>query len=107
MILKIIAGVFEVETSFAAVEKYECWSYKVNNGEVTITDCIDDTPGAMVIPDTIEGYPVTAIDSYAFLLPALVRVLFRVVRKLKALPYMKVLPILEKRHFRDVIVLQK
>lgn len=66
VILTIIAGVFTVETSFAAVEKYECWSYKVNNGEVTITDCIDDTPGAMVIPDTIEGHPVTAIDSDAF-----------------------------------------
>ena len=41
-------------------------SWITNNGEVTITDCNEDASGELVIPDTIEGNPVTSIDDYAF-----------------------------------------
>ena len=36
------------------------------DGEVTITDCDDAASGELVIPDTIEGNPVTSIGGYAF-----------------------------------------
>ncbi|MDB4407552.1 leucine-rich repeat domain-containing protein, partial [bacterium] len=35
-------------------------------GEVTITDCNEATTGELVIPDTIEGNPVTSIGASAF-----------------------------------------
>ena len=41
-------------------------TYKIENGEVTITDCKEDASGELVIPATIEGYPVTSIGDYAF-----------------------------------------
>lgn len=42
------------------------YKYKIENGEVTITDCDLDIAGEVIIPDTIEGYPVTAIGENAF-----------------------------------------
>ncbi len=40
-------------------------SYEIVNGEVVITDCSVYVT-SMVIPSTIEGYPVTAIGNYTF-----------------------------------------
>ena len=40
--------------------------YTTTNGEVTITDCNEDASGELVIPDTIEGNPVTSIGVRAF-----------------------------------------
>lgn len=40
--------------------------YEIVDGEVTITGCTDDAPADLVIPSTIEGYPVTAIGENAF-----------------------------------------
>ncbi len=40
--------------------------YEINNGEVTITDCDTSASGELIIPDTIEGYPVTVIGEKAF-----------------------------------------
>ena len=45
--------------------KYETLSYKVSNGTVTITDC-DSKATEVAIPEQIEEYPVTIIDSRAF-----------------------------------------
>ena len=42
-------------------------AYTIENGEVTITGSNSPTDGVITIPDTIEGYPVTAIDHGAFL----------------------------------------
>ncbi|MDC0613949.1 leucine-rich repeat domain-containing protein, partial [Akkermansiaceae bacterium] len=36
-------------------------------GEVTITDCNEAATGELIIPDTIEGNPVTSIGEKAFL----------------------------------------
>jgi len=41
-------------------------TYSINNGEVTITSASYQASGSLVIPDTIEGYPVTAIAGSAF-----------------------------------------
>ena len=40
--------------------------YEISNGEVTITGCSSSASGAIVIPETIEGYPVTSIRNSAF-----------------------------------------
>ncbi|MBR5240254.1 MAG: leucine-rich repeat protein [Clostridia bacterium] len=41
-------------------------TYTITNGEVTITDCDTAVEGELVIPDTVKGYPVTAIGNSAF-----------------------------------------
>ena len=41
-------------------------TYAINDGKVTITDCDESISGDVVIPDTIDGYPVTAIGEFAF-----------------------------------------
>ena len=41
-------------------------TWTTTNGEVTITDCDDAATGELVIPDTIEGNPVTSIGNLAF-----------------------------------------
>ena len=42
------------------------YTYSISNGEVTITDCSASISGEIVIPEEIEGYPVTAIGMAAF-----------------------------------------
>ena len=41
-------------------------TYKIYGGEVTITGYTTDLPAVLAIPNTIEGYPVTTIGSWAF-----------------------------------------
>ncbi|MDB4409154.1 leucine-rich repeat domain-containing protein, partial [Akkermansiaceae bacterium] len=41
-------------------------TYTTTDGEVTITDCNGAATGVLVIPDAIEGKPVTSIRNYAF-----------------------------------------
>ena len=41
-------------------------TYAVHPASITITDCKDEASGAIVIPATIEGKPVTAIGNDAF-----------------------------------------
>lgn len=47
-------------------ETYEGLTYSVSGGQVTITDCDASVTGALTIPDTIAGYPVTTIAMSAF-----------------------------------------
>jgi len=42
-------------------------TWTTTDGEVTITDCKTSASGELVIPDTIDGNPVTAIANSAFL----------------------------------------
>lgn len=44
----------------------DCLSFTINNEEVTITGCDTSISGSLTIPDTINGYPVTAIGDFAF-----------------------------------------
>ncbi|MAA99729.1 MAG: hypothetical protein CMN86_15780, partial [Stappia sp.] len=41
-------------------------TWTTTDGEVTITDCNEDATGELVIPDTIEGNPITSIGRAAF-----------------------------------------
>ncbi|MBQ7661539.1 MAG: leucine-rich repeat protein [Clostridia bacterium] len=49
-----------------SAETYGDLTYSVSGAEVTITGCKTSASGAMVIPDTINGYPVTKIGAQAF-----------------------------------------
>ncbi len=40
-------------------------TYSVLGGEAKITDC-SNSSGALKIPSTLDGYPVTSIEDYAF-----------------------------------------
>lgn len=44
----------------------EYLSYEVIDSQVTITGCEDNITGHVVIPETIDGMPVTRIGEYAF-----------------------------------------
>lgn len=54
-----------ISVSATTYGKYETLSYKVSNNTVTITDC-DSEATEVIIPEQIEGYPVTIIDGKAF-----------------------------------------
>lgn len=41
-------------------------TYEVNGTEATVTGCEDEIFGVLKIPETIDGYTVTAIDQFAF-----------------------------------------
>ncbi|MCP4814987.1 MAG: leucine-rich repeat domain-containing protein, partial [Planctomycetaceae bacterium] len=41
-------------------------TWTTTDGEITITDCNEAATGELVIPDTIEGNPVTSIGNSAF-----------------------------------------
>lgn len=43
-----------------------CYTYAVNDGNATITDCDVSISGEVTIPATLGGYPVTGISSKAF-----------------------------------------
>lgn len=47
-------------------ENAEDFIYNIENGEVTITGYTGDISGDLIIPDYIEGYPVTVIGERAF-----------------------------------------
>ncbi len=49
-----------------AADTYGELTYEIVDGKVTITGCDHYASGELVIPDTIEGYPVTAIGWWAF-----------------------------------------
>ena len=50
----------------ASAATYSYLTYSISNGKVAITDCKDFAFGEFVIPDTINGYPVTSIGNSAF-----------------------------------------
>ena len=41
-------------------------TYEIADGEVAITDCKNSAKGEFIIPDEIEGLPVTSIGDRAF-----------------------------------------
>ncbi len=48
------------------IEPLSVLEYEINDGKVTITGCNQNANGEIVIPETIEGYPVTSIGKNAF-----------------------------------------
>ncbi len=56
-----------VQAQYYYTNSYGIWSYTPNTGPVTITgDTNIPLNGVVVIPDTINGYPVTSIGNSAF-----------------------------------------
>ncbi|MBE7041973.1 MAG: leucine-rich repeat domain-containing protein [Ruminococcaceae bacterium] len=49
-----------------AYYKEGIYTYTVSGGQATITDCNTSASGAITIPSTLGGYPVTTIGEYAF-----------------------------------------
>ncbi len=47
-------------------EEITIFTYEIENGEVTITGCDESASGEIIIPETINGYPVTVIGDKAF-----------------------------------------
>jgi len=45
---------------------YGCLTYTVTDDEIMIIDCDSSAEGAVVVPESIDGYPVTGIDVSAF-----------------------------------------
>lgn len=54
-------------SAFAEDDILDYLEYEIVDGEVTITGCDKSISGDVVIPDTIEGYPVTCILQIVFL----------------------------------------
>lgn len=67
MVMVLLCCVLLRPAQAAAEEmKQGPYTYEITNGEVTITDCKATTAGALSIPASINGYPVTAIGDSAF-----------------------------------------
>ena len=56
-------GAFEFKANALSEGDY---TYSVSDGKATITDVDTSISGAVTIPSTLGGYPVTSIGSYAF-----------------------------------------
>lgn len=63
--LIFVAGI-PLSFVMSSAETEEYLTYQIVNGEATITGCDASISGALVIPSTLGGYPVTFIDGYAF-----------------------------------------
>lgn len=55
-----------ISVSAATTGTYGPLTYRISNNTVTITACSTTATGELIIPDTIEGYPVTTISGYSF-----------------------------------------
>ncbi|MBO5934016.1 MAG: leucine-rich repeat domain-containing protein [Clostridia bacterium] len=68
MTIAVIACLFTVcgVSAYAESDITDYLTYEINDGNVTITYCDSAISGDIVIPDTIEGYPVTTIGDGAF-----------------------------------------
>lgn len=64
-LITVVLGIFAVGSTTQAAT-YGDLTYEISNGEVTITDCITSASGSLIIPNEINGYPVTTIGGAAF-----------------------------------------
>ena len=65
LVLAVVLQIVAAVPFTALAETYGDFMYTVTNGNVTITG-YEGAGGDVVIPDTIEGYPVTEIGNEAF-----------------------------------------
>lgn len=65
-VLAVLCMLLTFVPAAVTAETYGDLTYSVSGGKVTITDCADSVAGAVVIPATIAGYPVTTIAISAF-----------------------------------------
>ena len=62
----VLLSLFSSTAIAAKNGTYGPLQYTVSNGKVTITSCSENVSGELVIPATINGYPVTEIGDSAF-----------------------------------------
>jgi hypothetical protein len=62
----IFLAAFLLASSFTKAADLSDLTWTTTDGELTITDCDEAANGELVIPDTIEGNPVTSIGNNAF-----------------------------------------
>ncbi len=66
-LLTVNANLFQMQRFILIMlDPADMFTYTVSDGKVTITDCYGGARGELVIPSTIDGYPVTCIGDYAF-----------------------------------------
>ena len=56
---------YDIENGEVTITRYNNDLVEIINGKTTITR-YNDSPESIVIPETIDGYPVTKIDVYCF-----------------------------------------
>lgn len=61
-----ICGAFWIACNMARADQFENFTYLDTGTSITITDYPDTAVGAVVVPETIAGKPVTAIGTDAF-----------------------------------------
>ena len=63
-----IVAALSAATAFAATEVVDGieWTYFIDNGEATVGGILTSTSGAITLPSTLGGCPVTSIGDYAF-----------------------------------------
>ena len=62
----MMVAVFAFTASAETLYKEDIYRYTVTDGEATIMNCSGLANGHVVIPEELGGYPVTAINRYAF-----------------------------------------
>ena len=62
----LLLGVLTIGAVSVSAASSDDLTYEIWNDEVTIIGCNTSATGEMIIPDTIDGYPVTSIGRYAF-----------------------------------------
>lgn len=64
----LLMGIFSIAPISPAVSAATSgyYTYTVSNGRATITECDIAIRGQVIIPETLGGYPVKTISSYAF-----------------------------------------
>ncbi|MBO5360489.1 MAG: leucine-rich repeat domain-containing protein [Clostridia bacterium] len=60
----IIFAAIPFSVSAASTEGY--FTYEISGGQATITDVDEEISGYVIVPETLGGYPVTAIGAQAF-----------------------------------------
>ena len=60
LVALLIASVFSKAADLSDL------TWTTTNGEVAITNCDESATGELIIPDTIEGNPVSSIEEFAF-----------------------------------------
>lgn len=66
MLMTVLLCLFILPTEAEATYYSNGFYYSLSNGKATITECHTSVSGALVIPATINSYPVTAIGNNAF-----------------------------------------
>jgi len=66
MIASILVSMFMVSPTDALAAKEGVFTYTIENGEATITDCDTSVSGSLEIPSTLGGCSVTVIEKNAF-----------------------------------------